>query len=221
MQVSGFVSAVSTFDYEELAVEYEALRVTAPRRHRVGKRYFVEHISVAGATSSNRAEEHLAARLLADGELVSKGRTIRLIDFQVPLKARRSDTGIGKIDLLGLDHALVAIELKVARPRGGADTPIGAALEALAYAAILEANVDDLASELDERGISLLDPHPEVLVLGNEHYWQRWLRGAAFDGWREALAAFTDEIQKSLGVQIQFSSLIGDANSITSLDDPH
>jgi len=220
MQVSGFVSAVSMFDYEELAVEYEALRATAPRRHQVGKRYLVDHVSVAGATSSNRAEEHLAARLLASGKLVSPARTIRLIDFQVPLKARGLDTGIGKVDLLGFDHTLVAIELKVARPGGGADTPIGAALEALAYAAILEANADDLALELHERGMSLSVPRPEVLVLTTENYWQRWLRGAASGGWREALAAFTERVEKSVGVQIQFSSLIGDTNSIRSLDDP-
>lgn len=220
MQLSGFISAVSKFNYKELRVEYEALRATAPRRHQVAKRYLVEHISVAGATSSNRAEEHLAAGLLASGELISPGRTIRLIDFQVPLKARRADKGIGKIDLLGFDQALVVIELKVARPGGGADTPIGAALEALAYAAILEASVDDLALELHERGMSLQEPRPEVLILATEAYWQRWLRGAASGGRREALATFTGGIEKNLGVQIHFSSLIGDTNLIRSLDDP-
>lgn len=107
VQVSGFVQAANDLDFLELAEEYEALVETAPSRHEAGLRYFVDHTSVAGKTASNRAEEHLAADLTARSPITTPRGSLELIDFQFPLKAYRSDRGLGKVDLLGLMDSLV------------------------------------------------------------------------------------------------------------------
>ena len=87
-----------------------------------------------------------------------EGGSIELLDYQVPLKARRSDAGVGKIDIFGLnDSAIpVVIELKVLG-KGTPDTPLRALLEGLAYAAIVEANESAFRSEIS--GITATDYH--------------------------------------------------------------
>ena len=214
LQVSGFVSAASQVDFLELAAEYEALRQTAPSRHDAGLDYLVDHVSVAGRTSSNRAEEHLAVDLLARSPFAVPDGMLQLVDFQVPLKAHRWDAGIVKIDLLGLSAALVVIELKILRPKGGADTPVGAALEALAYNAIVEANFSDITNELVARGFPVPNGRPEILVLGTSEYWHRWDASRAANGWRDALMRLGDAIAEHVGVRLWFGRLEPESSEI-------
>jgi len=80
----------------------------------------------------------LAVALAKEKRLEIAGdRTIRILDYQVPLKAAQFDKGIGKIDLSGCgpDGRLEVIELKVGRSAGVVgETPLRALLEGLAYA---------------------------------------------------------------------------------------
>jgi hypothetical protein len=63
-------------------------------------------------------------------------------------KERLGDKGIGKVDMFGvIDKTLpCVIELKVQTTHDSvSDTPLRAALEALAYCAVIEANSSDIS----------------------------------------------------------------------------
>lgn len=90
-------------------------------------------------------------------------------------------------------------ELKVRRPGGGADTPLSALLEALAYTAIVEANRKDLGRELAERALGVPEGRPLPMLLGTDQYWRRWDESPAARGWREALATFLEGVERWFG----------------------
>ena len=104
----GFAEYVAALDVDELCAEYEHDRRVAPRRSARSKKYFVAgHDGIpASGESTNRFEEHLALALFrhcdAGGRFVCPSdNNLRVVVYQVPLKARKTDQ-IGKIDLLGL-----------------------------------------------------------------------------------------------------------------------
>ena len=72
----------------------------------------------------------------------------RFLDYQVPLKAKRADYGIGKVDLLGVTDRgrLIVVELKYPRS-GRGDSPAQALMAGLRYAAIVEANLEPLRAK--------------------------------------------------------------------------
>src|SRR5438445_47994 len=83
---------------DELVAEYEHDRRVAPRRSERSKQYFLAgHDGVpASGESTTRIEEHVALVLFglcnAGGRLVCQsGDRVRLIAYQVPLKARQTD----------------------------------------------------------------------------------------------------------------------------------
>ena len=82
----------------------------------------------------------LSAWCARGGRLVGPGGgPFRVVAYQVPLKARRSDP-VGKVDgvaLLG-DGRCCLVELKA--PSGRGDSPLRALLEVLSYAAVIDAN---------------------------------------------------------------------------------
>ncbi len=204
--------------------EYERLRGCAPRRSGRGKRYFVGHAGVISspddADKSNRKEEHLAIALrnLKGRWPRSGGGWFRLLDYQVPLKAKRSDRRIGKVDLLGLTDRgrLIIIELKVkpsnASSRG--DTPLLALMEGLRYAAIVEANRDVIASEAKECcNVEITEEPLIVQILAPRAWWKGWLdmggstRKAAGE-WESAFARLTVDIEEGqLGVRVECVAL--------------
>lgn len=211
--------------------EYERLRGSAPRRSETDKRYFVGHdgvISSPGCGSeSNRGEEHLALALWNQDKPWPRSHPVdgwlRLIDYQFPLKARQSDQGIGKVDLLGITDRgrLTVIELKV-KPRSAGnrgDTPLLALMEGLRYAAVVEANRDVIAREakvLFERDITK-EP-PIVQILAPLAWWKGWLELAgstrrAAGEWEPAFARLTADIEEGrLSVPVECVALddIGD-----------
>ena len=121
---------------DDIVALYERLRASAPRRHSRGKRYFSPQ-SRSGITRSgsysNREEEHLAIALWQHSltgnglQVHGLGSDLRIVDYQTPLKARQTDSRIGKIDLLGLiGDRLAVVELKAG---AGSDSPLRALLE--------------------------------------------------------------------------------------------
>jgi hypothetical protein len=158
-------------DVRELADGYVEMRAKAPRR---SQGYFSTSRSGFPSTGafSNRTEEHLAIGLWRRGELVLPDcDRLRLLDYQTPLKSVRPDNGIGKIDLLGLtaDATLAVVELKLAENEE--DRRIGL-LEGLIYAAIVEANIGQIAAEFgNAHRRKIVTARPRLLLIAPPEYW--------------------------------------------------
>jgi hypothetical protein len=164
--------------------DYEQERAAAPRRHDRGKRYLVDgHDGVPSSSShSNRGEEHLALALFnryGPSHIpmeVAKGAALRILDYQVPLKARQGDVGLGKVDLLAIENPnrLAVVELKYAG-KGTADNPVKAAIQGLAYAANMEANRAEICEEIRRKHhITVVEAPLLVIVMADAPYWKSW-----------------------------------------------
>ena len=210
----GLDTAIASIDPDALHAEYVALRGRAPRRSSVGRPYFAGHDGIPSSTGrSNRLEEHCAIALvnLARSWPWAGGGWFRLLDYQVPLKARQSDTGIGKIDLLGVtdEGRLVIVELKVGRASGGrSDAPPAALMEGLRYAAIVEADQMAIAAEIEARfGIDVSDEPPIVQVLAPQAWWRDWLDLVPAGNWGPAFARLSESIGVRTGVTVECMAL--------------
>ncbi len=209
-RASKLVDGCRGLSVEEVAAAYERQRATAPHRHLHGKKYLSQHTRdgiTSSGTSSNREEEHLAVALWHASRAAAgldighpTGERLVLVDYQTPLKARRADTGVGKIDLLGLiGNRLAVVELK----RGsGRDTPLRALLEGLAYCAIVESNLDCIRQEVRDATGTAIVPSPPVLVLAApESYWAYWERVCGAN-YLPAFERAASTIARRIGVEI-------------------
>jgi hypothetical protein len=198
-RIAFFVDESNFLDIAELADEYQGLRATAPRRTSA---YLVQGRNSRAAISETRSEERLAARLAISGRdlVFPDGIVMKPIDFQVPLKAVRADALVGKIDLVGVTDRVMVCELKIGRPGGGGDSPLGALLGALSYAAIVEANYQRIQGECRYWELKPTHDRPGLLILGNASYWRYWDYTPAARGWREALKGAIDSIDNSIGL---------------------
>ena len=112
-------------DVGMLARCYEHLVRVAPRRHARGKRYVHGRTgTTSSGASSNRREEHLAVALCNASRsgvafALPDRRPFAIIDYQMPLKARQGDLGVGKVDLFAVVDGRLpcVIELKVVNIR--------------------------------------------------------------------------------------------------------
>ena len=169
---------IAGMDAETLAVAYEALRASAPRR-RAQSRYFVGHAGLtSGRGASNRREEHIAVALVALRRRwpLPDGGAFELLDYQVPLKSKRTDAGIGKIDLIGVTDAgrIVVVELKVKAQSGGdSDPPPTALIEGLRYSAIVEANLDRFREEIARQFGRVVSSQPPIVLVLGEAAWSK------------------------------------------------
>ena len=117
-------------DVGMLARCYEHLVRVAPRRHARGKRYVHGRTgTTSSGASSNRREEHLAVALCNASRrgvafALPDRRPFAIIDYQMPLKARQGDLGVGKVDLFAVVDGRLpcVIELKVAGESARGDT---------------------------------------------------------------------------------------------------
>ncbi|MEQ9813320.1 MAG: hypothetical protein RLO50_11105 [Azospirillaceae bacterium] len=222
----GLEGAIASVDSDTLCAEYVALRESAPRRAQSGKSYFVGHTGIAsGAGASNRLEEHFAIALVNLGRRWPRpdGGWFRLLDYQVPLKARQADTGIGKIDLLGVTEAgrLVVAELKVEGEGGGrSDAPPAALMEGLRYAAMIEADLDAVAAEAERRfGVKVVRLPPIVQLLAPKAWWRRWLELPAAGDWGPPFTELAAAIAAKIGAPIECMGL-DDAEITYGVDEP-
>jgi hypothetical protein len=131
-----------------------------------------------------------------------------LLDYQVPLKARRIDVGIGKIDLLGVTDGgqLVVVELKVHGTGGRrSEAPPAALMEALRYAAILQANQAVIADEVRTKFNALVSDKasPAILLLGTEEWWKSWFALKAAGSWTAAFSHLLNEIETHIGIHVR------------------
>jgi hypothetical protein len=209
---------------EELASLWTAEVQAAPRRHAMGRRggrYLGERAGLVSVRSGSRRAERLAVALFNRSvageplELPDGGR-LDLIDYRVPLRASSFDTGVGEIDLLGLDDEarLVVVALEFSPPRGRSrsrlDSPLQRLLQGLAHSAMLWANQGAVGSELDALGIGPLSEEPPMLiVLGNERYWVRQCFGSAGrpEAWMAELDRLARDTEREVGVAVRFLAL--------------
>ena len=215
------VSHINRVKRDVLREEFLELINRAPHRSDRGKHYFVDgHNGIPSGTSvSNRYEEHLAIALwnLKHFWPRDDGSQFCFLDYQVPLQARQSDRGIGKVDLVGLttEKRLIVVELKV-KPEGTenrGETPAAALLQGLRYAAIVQANRKAIGKEIEDRfQITVSDQPPIVQVLAPQDWWQGWMqlpdstRNAA-GYWEPAFTRLAREIEDGIGVTVECASL--------------
>ena len=216
---------ISEVDRNALSREYEKLRRCAPQRLDQNKCYFVGHDgNLPTEAHSNRFEEHLAITLWNLNKCWPRlgGGRFRLLDYQLPLKARQSDRGIGKVDLLGVTDQgrLMVIELKV-EPKGEnnrGDSPAGALMQGLRYAAIMEANFKVIAAEAENRlgdrfkDVTIVEESPIVQILAPKSWWRGWLElGAstrkAAGRWEPEFSKLTRDVEKRLGIAVECMAL--------------
>ena len=200
----------------DLVAAYRHTRSSAPRRHDRDKPYFVDHSERTNrAEKSNRVEEHLALALWRAARTAAPitlpdGRALEVLDYQMPLKARQKDKGVGKVDLFGLidDHRAAVIELKVVPTKGRGDTPLRAYLEALAYCAIVEANVLEIANDANSRyGKSVALQPPALVVMGPMDYWEGFQASLKSGQWWSVLNRLVKEIDDLLSIETHFLAL--------------
>ncbi len=212
----GLAQSISEINPEALCAEYKRLIECAPRR----SAYFGKHTGVpSGSRKSNRYEEHLAMALwnIRGSWPPPENGLFRLLDYQFPLQATSADRGIGEIDLLGLTEngRLMIIELKAdQRQVSNNETPLAALLQGLRYSAILQANQDRIAKEVEIRcNISVVTEKPPVVqILAPEVWWRNWMQGASnrnrpTGNWELALAGLARELEKRCGISIEWAAL--------------
>lgn len=215
--IARFVRIARGLDVGRIRAAFSAERQAAPSRAGVSKKYFVEGHSGCPSTgdSTNRGEEHLALALFnAHGSRqqplrLPGGEPLTLLDYQVPLKARHADAGVGKIDLFGIggSGSLYIVELKVLRS-GTTDTPLKGILQALTYAAAIQSNLSDILVEIRQRSGREGKPSPLVLcLLAPDNYWAWFNDSSASHGWRAAMAEFGEAIEEATGNKALFLSL--------------
>lgn len=194
--------AALALDAESLACAYERFVPSAPRRNRPYLSSTRNGITSSGAFS-NREEEHLAVALFQEKTMqMPDGSSIQLADYQFPLKAVRADAGIGKVDLLGVDDdgTIVVVELKIGRSRE--DRRVGL-IEALVYAAVIEANIDPIARELEILlGRNVRRCRPNILILAPSLYWASSDPSAL-----QELEALASSLSLRLGISLRLRSL--------------
>ncbi|QKC85771.1 hypothetical protein [Mesorhizobium sp. NZP2077] len=166
--------------------------------------YFVSHSSTDRTQdTSNRAEEWLARRLYQQGKLrLPDGNLLQLIDYQFPLKAARSDAGIGKIDLVGIcEGSFGLVELKVGRSN---ESPVVALLELLAYAAVVRDNLEAISGEAMAKGrCTHALTATRNFIVAPLQFWAKWAVGRRTARWVQ----FCD-IQRELSRHFRIDCLV-------------
>jgi hypothetical protein len=120
------------------------------------------------------------------------------------LKSKQDDTGVGKVDLLGVsdDKVVSVIEIKL----GGnqEDKRIGL-VESLIYAAIIEANIDKITAEFNLESDALIsNARPRILLVAPPAFWMQKPTTPS----TEATLSLIKAVADSLPINIQVLSLM-------------
>jgi hypothetical protein len=186
----------------------------APSRGSVGKSYLIASHDGIPSTgdSTKRHEEHLALAVFNHyqppnaGLHLADGDELHILEYQLPLKAKRGDAGVGKVDLFGITTSgqPVVIELKAA---GGGDTPLRALLEGLAYAAIIQANLAAIRREVQQRYSRTITADVPRLIIMAQEDWAKYRARLAAEECGRQLQMVADRILQGMGVQVDFVAL--------------
>ncbi len=232
-QSRGFREAAAGMSGEALNADYESEERNAPRRGDGGKRYCPTR---AKAPKRAKEEELLLAALCRrhgddsplerpEGAAGADGGSIALVEYLLPLQAKSPERsnpddpnhGVGKVALLGVaeNGRLVVIDVKYveaeARRTRTGDTPLRALLQTLAHCAIVHANRDAIAAELEgrtRREINL-DLRPELIVLGTPRYWELCRKRESQKGaaWIQQMDRLAGEIGEAAATPVSYLAL--------------
>lgn len=225
----GFREAAAALSGEILAEELRQEMAAAPRRAEAGKKYLVAYNRrLAAERKPSRDGEHAALALVSAGEplrLPDDAGFLAPLAAAVPLRSGPADKsqgaedpnhGIGSVDLLGVgpDDRLAVGMLRFlapdARRVGTGETPLRALLEGLAHLAVVEANREPVAGELEGKLEKPLASAPPVLMLiGSPRYWELCRKREAQKGaaWIRELERLAAELEEQAGVRVLFLSL--------------
>ncbi|MCB1000375.1 MAG: hypothetical protein R2713_12280 [Ilumatobacteraceae bacterium] len=212
----GLAASLEALDLSELIDEFRHDGVVAPQRHLVGKTYLTAgHLGVATAKKpSTRLEEHLVLAMFNSStegrplQRPSDGRTLRTVEYQVPLKARQIDK-TGKIDALALldDGRLCVIEAKCP-PAGPKESPARALIELAAYVAVMAANGDPFRKEMLSAGWHAVAEAPMVgLIIGPRSWWAAWEQCRQAGRWKPPFRTLCADLGEAMGVTIACAAL--------------
>jgi hypothetical protein len=213
-QLSGFREFARLLKPDALVSSYQQLLNAAPRRHERAKEYFVGHTGrSSNGAHTNRREEHLAIALWnwnrEQGPLQYPANfDLDLVDYQLPLKSRQDDKGVGKVDLFGVldGKRPCVIELKI-QPlgKGKSDTPLRAYLEALAYCAVVEANIADIAADaVKGLGIDIQPVRPSLMLLAPDKYWYGYLNHPSAGDWWPVIRHIAKQLREKMTLESHF-----------------
>jgi hypothetical protein len=228
-RASDFREVAAGLTGAQLAEAFEQEVRAAPRRQEGGRKHFVPYSRrLAGERRPARDGEHLSLALVelcrrsGRGLVLPDGKgSLDAVAAQVALQAagaagesgEAAERAIGRIDLLGLgpDERLAVVQIRFV-PTGAArvgtgDTPLEAALEVLARAAVAHANRSALAAEIAEAcGRSVSEAPPLAVVLGSPRYWELCRRREAQKGaaWIRELERLARELEAANGVGLLF-----------------
>jgi hypothetical protein len=226
-RASDFREVAAGLTGAQLAEAFEQEVRAAPHRHEGGGKHFVPYSRrLTGERRPARDGEHLSLALVdhcrraGRGLVLPDGKgSLDAVAAQVALQAAGAtgesgeSAAIGRIDLLGLgpDERLAVVQIRFVPPGaarvGTGDTPLEAALEALARAAAAQANRAALAAEVAEAcGRSVADAPPIAAVLGTPRYWELCRRREAQKGaaWIRELERLARELEAANGVGLLF-----------------
>jgi hypothetical protein len=210
-----------------IAEHWAAELAVAPRRAEAGKRYLPRHGGKPpSARQRARDVEHVAGALVracreaGAGLALPDEGSVDFFDFGVPVKAAAADPakggadpnrGLDRIDVLGVLHDdrlalgfLRFLEPTAARA-GTGDTPLRFLLEALAHAAVVAANREAIALEVETTHARLFsDVSPALLLIACPRYWELCRRREAQRGaaWIAEMERLAREVDEQLGVSV-------------------
>jgi len=234
--ITNLAAETERIDRELLLFEFHKLAKTAPRRAENGKKFFSDErngsvstkqrIDDSATGNRKRFEEHLAMALwnCKANWPCSRVEAFQLLDYQFPLKSAHDDKGIGKIDLLGLTDSgrLIVVELKVparsASNRG--ETPVSALLQGVRYAAIVQANLEFIDSEIKCRfDKKVTNLQPVVQILAPKEWWKRWANLASSTrrkagAWERTFIWLARDVKERVGVETQCLALDVDEDDL-------
>lgn len=246
-QSRGFREAAAGLTGEALNSDYEGEERNAPRRAEAGKKFCPTR---SKAPKRAKDEELLLAALCRrhgddaalerpEGAAGADGGSIALVEYLLPLQAKAADRkasddaneGVGKVALLGVaeNGRLVVFDLKYveaeARRTRTGDTPLRSLLQTLAHCAIVHANREAIAAELQERTTRSinLELRPELIVLGTPRYWELCRKREAQKGavWIQQMDRLAGEITEAVATPVSFMALRlrGDPIVVTGEDE--
>jgi len=213
-RASDFRALAASLKGAELGLAFEQEVRSAAGAPESGRKHFVAYNRrLAAERRPARDGEHLSLALLeycrrsGHGMALPDGKgSFDPVAAQVALPA-------GRIDLLGLGpgEQLALARIRYLPPgaarAGTGDTPLEAALEALARAAAASACREALADEIAEAcGRSVGDAPPLVAVLGSPRYWDLCRRREAQKGaaWIHELERLARELEEASGIRLLF-----------------
>ena len=218
--LSKFAAEISKLYESDLKFKYQTEVENAPNRNLVGKKYIVGHDGIPSTGDyTNRYEEHLAIAIFNfynpkqsdEGLFLCSEEGLKVIDYQFPLKARRNDKGVGKIDLFCVNKESQAcvVELKISG-KGNPDTPLRGLFEGIAYSAIVHANLESICAEvLDLFNVAInIEVPPKVILMAPSTYWDFFRNKQSAGNWETQIVELADHITQELKIKIAFVELV-------------